>query len=146
MMWLEWLKGWLPSNHFQLLKRGIELSISNRVSPFWNFYDSFFYRKCPCLKKATKNKIKNKHPHRSFLRQHYCAAYDYLGSIISKDGGCNKDAKNRIFKAQNVCSQLRKVQKNKKISLQTKVRILEPTMITVVKYDSEASAIQKSTC
>ena len=60
-------------------------------------------------------------------------SFCYLGSIISKDGGSGEDVKSRIAKAQGVFSQLKKVWKNRKISLQTKIRILEATVMTVVK-------------
>ena len=40
-------------------------------------------------------------------------------------------------------SQLEKVWKNRKISLQTRIRILEGTVMTVVKYGSEAWASEK---
>ena len=55
-------------------------------------------------------------------------SFTYLGSIISKDGWSSEDVKSRIAKAQGVFSQLKKVWKNRKISLQTKIRILEATM------------------
>ena len=70
--------------------------------------------------------------------------FTYLGSIISKDGGSSEGVKSRIVKAQGVSSQLKKVWKNEKISLQTKIRILEATVMTVVKYGSEAWALQKA--
>ena len=41
-------------------------------------------------------------------------------------------------------SQLKKVWKNRKISLQTKIGILEATVMTVVKYDSEAWTLRKA--
>ena len=47
----------------------------------------------------------------------------YLGSIISKDDGRSEDVKSRLAEAQGVFSQLKKVWKNRKISLQTKIRI-----------------------
>ena len=71
-------------------------------------------------------------------------SFIYLGSIISKDGGSSEDVKRRIAKAQGVFSQLKKVWKNRKISLQTKVRILEATVMTVVKYGSEAWVLRKA--
>ena len=71
-------------------------------------------------------------------------SFSYLGSIISKDGGSSEDVKSRIAKAQGVFSQLKKVWKNRKISLQTKIRILEATVMTVVKYGSEAWTLQKA--
>ena len=40
-------------------------------------------------------------------------------------------------------SQLKKVWKNRKISLQTNIIILEGTVMTVVKYGSETRALQK---
>ena len=39
---------------------------------------------------------------------------------------------------------LKKVWENRKISLQTKIRILEATVMTVVKYGSEAWALRKA--
>ena len=70
--------------------------------------------------------------------------FTYLGSNICKDGGSSEDVKSRIAKAQGVFSQLRKVWKNRKISLQTKIRILEVIMMTVVKYGSEAWSVGKA--
>jgi hypothetical protein len=66
-----------------------------------------------------------------------------LVSIISKDGGSSEDVKSRIVKAQGFFSQLKRVWKNRKISMQTKIRILEATVMTVVKYGSEAWALRK---
>ena len=59
-------------------------------------------------------------------------SFTYLDSIISKDGGSSEDVKYRIAKARGVFSQLKKVWKNRKISLQIKIRILEATVMTVV--------------
>ena len=63
-------------------------------------------------------------------------SYSYLGSVISKDGGSSEDVKSRIAKARGVFSQLKKVWKNRKISLKTKIRIFEDTVMTVFKYGS----------
>jgi hypothetical protein len=48
-------------------------------------------------------------------------SFTYLGSIISKDGESSQDVKNRIAKAKGVFSQLKKVWKNRKISLQIRL-------------------------
>jgi len=61
----------------------------------------------------------------------------YVGSIISKDGGNSEDVKITIAKSQGVFLQLKKAWKNRKISLENKIRILEATVMTVVKYGSE---------
>jgi hypothetical protein len=50
-------------------------------------------------------------------------SFTYLGSIISKDGWSSENVKSRTAKAQGVFSQLKKVWKYRKISLQTKNRI-----------------------
>ena len=71
-------------------------------------------------------------------------SFTYLGSIISKDGGCSEDAKSRIAKADGVFSLLKKVWRNRKSSLRTKIRILEATVMTVVNYGSEAWALRKT--
>ena len=70
-------------------------------------------------------------------------SFAYLGSIISKDGESSEDVKNRMAKAQGIFSQLKKVWKNRKIILQTKIRILYGTVISVVKCGSEAWALPK---
>ena len=61
-------------------------------------------------------------------------SFTYLGSIIRIDGGSSEDVKSRIAKTQGVFSQLKKVWKNRKISLQTEFRTLEGTVMTVAKY------------
>ena len=71
-------------------------------------------------------------------------SFTYLGSAISKDGVCSEDVKSRIAKAQCGFSQLKKVLKNRKINLRTKITILEATVITVAKYGSEAWAFPKT--
>ena len=71
-------------------------------------------------------------------------SFTYLGSIISKNGGSSEDVKSRIAKTQGVFSQLKNVWKNRKISLQTKIRILEATVMTVVKYGFEAWVLRKA--
>jgi hypothetical protein len=69
---------------------------------------------------------------------------NYLGGIISKDGGCSEDVHSRIAKVQDVFSHLKKVWKIRKISLRTRIRTLEATLRTVVKYGSEAWVIRKT--
>ena len=69
--------------------------------------------------------------------------FTYLGSIVSKDAGISEDVKSRIVKAKSVFLHLKKVWKNRKISLQTKIRILKATGTAVAKYGSEAWALRK---
>ena len=67
-----------------------------------------------------------------------------LDSIISKDIGCSENVKSRIAKAQGVISQLKKVWKNRKISLQTIIRISGATVMTLAKCGSEAWVLKKT--
>jgi len=71
-------------------------------------------------------------------------SFTYLGSITSKDVGSSEDVKSRIDKAQGIFSRLKKVWKNGKTSLQTKIIILKATVMKAVKYDSEAWALRKA--
>ena len=52
-------------------------------------------------------------------------SFTYIGSIICKSVGSSEDVKSQIVKAQGVFSQLKKVWKNRKISVWTKIRLLE---------------------
>ena len=68
-----------------------------------------------------------------------------LGSVISEDGGSSEDVKSKTAKAQSDFSQLKKVWKNRKTTLKTKIRILEGTVLTGVKYGSGSMGALKST-
>ena len=61
-----------------------------------------------------------------------------------KTVGAVKMLKVEYLRLRVFFSQLKKVWKNRKISLQTKIRILEATVMTVVKYGSEAWALRKA--
>jgi hypothetical protein len=74
---------------------------------------------------------------------HQVDSFTYLLSIISKDGRCSEDVKSRIAQAKGVFTQLKKVWKNGKISLRTKIRILEAIVMSVIKYGSEVWELQK---
>jgi hypothetical protein len=43
------------SNYFCLLKRAVAFSISNRMSPFWIFYDNTFYKNLLCPQRINYN-------------------------------------------------------------------------------------------
>jgi len=47
--------------------------------------------------------------------------FNFIGSIISKDGGCSEDVKSRIAKAQVFFPLLKKAWKNRQISRRTKI-------------------------
>ena len=70
-------------------------------------------------------------------------SFTYLGRIISKDDGSSEDVKSRIANSGCLFT-VKDFWKNRKISLQTKIRILEATVMTVVKYGSEAWVLRKA--
>ena len=66
-------------------------------------------------------------------------SFIYLGSIISKNGGCSEDVESRLAKAQSLSFTVEKVLKNRKISLCANIRTLEAIVMTLlVKYSFEA--------
>ena len=71
------------------------------------------------------------------------SSFTYIGGIISKDGGSRENIESGIPRAHDVSSESKRVWKNRKMSLQTKIRILEATVMTVVKYGNEARAFRK---
>ena len=60
-------------------------------------------------------------------------SFSYLGSYTRKDSRCNE-----YRECQGFFFTVEKVWKNRKISMWTKIRILETTLMTIVNYGSEA--------
>jgi len=54
-----------------------------------------------------------------------------------------EDVKSSTAKGPGCFHSWKKVPENRKISLQTKIRVLEATKMTVVKYGSEVRALRK---
>ncbi|VDP30661.1 unnamed protein product [Schistosoma margrebowiei] len=63
--------------------------------------------------------------------------FTYLGSIIDEQGGSDADVKQRIGKARAVYLQLRNVWNSKQLSTNTKVRIFNTNVKTVLLYGAE---------
>ncbi|VDO97020.1 unnamed protein product [Schistosoma margrebowiei] len=63
--------------------------------------------------------------------------FTYLGSIIDEQGGCDADVKARIGKARAAYLQLRNVWNSKQLSTNTKVRIFNTNVKTVLLYGAE---------
>lgn len=64
-------------------------------------------------------------------------SFTYLGSQISPDGGCRDDIKARIRKAQCAYGQLRNIWRSKQLSLNTKIRIFNSNVKSVLLYGCE---------
>ena len=61
----------------------------------------------------------------------------YLGSVISRDGSCDKDIRTRLGKANTTFGRLSNLWKNKKLNLQVKVRLYESLVLSTLQYGSE---------
>ena len=64
--------------------------------------------------------------------------------VFLVDSGSSEDVKRRIVKAQGIFSPLKQLWNNRKICLRTKIRIFEDTVMTAVKYGSEAWALRRA--
>ncbi|VDP07815.1 unnamed protein product [Schistosoma margrebowiei] len=67
----------------------------------------------------------------------YVKTFTYLGSIIDEEGGFNADVKERIGKARAAYLQLRYIWNSKQLSTNTKVRIFNSNVKTVLLYGAE---------
>ena len=63
--------------------------------------------------------------------------FRYLGSYISHNGSCEKDVRVRIGKATAVFGKMRKIWKNKCISLKVKIRLYEAIILSTLLYSTE---------
>ena len=70
-------------------------------------------------------------------------SFTYLGSIISTTGGSEEDINNRIKKARSSYAILNKVWKCRGISRDTKVRIFNSNVKSVLLYGSESWSLTK---
>jgi len=61
----------------------------------------------------------------------------YLGSYISHNGSCEKDVRVRIGKAAAVFGKMRKIWKNKSISLKVKMRLYKVIVLSTLLYSAE---------
>lgn len=64
-------------------------------------------------------------------------SFQYLGSIITKDGGADDDVRNRIRLATQAFAQLRNLWRSRRISERLKLRIFNSNVKSVLLYGSE---------
>lgn len=69
--------------------------------------------------------------------------FTYLGSVMSVRGGTEEDITARIRKAQQAFATLRPVWRPRPISLNTKLRIFNSNMRSVLVYESETWRLTK---
>ena len=64
-------------------------------------------------------------------------SFTYLGSIVSKTGGTDEDVKARIQKARNPFLMMKNIWKSRNFRLQTKLRLFNSNVSSVLLYGSE---------
>ena len=67
----------------------------------------------------------------------FLEGFTYLGSLISKDSGAQKDLKARLGKTRYAFAQLRPIWKSKQYSLTTKMRFYNSNVKSVLLYGPE---------
>ena len=63
--------------------------------------------------------------------------FTYLGSIVTSDGGADKDIKARLSKAKGAYISLKNIWKTDDISRRTKIRIYNSCVLSVLLYGAE---------
>ena len=64
--------------------------------------------------------------------------FTYLGSVVSKDGGADKDIKQRLGKARQAFNMLRPIWKASTYSKRTKIKIFKSNVKSVLLYGAES--------
>ena len=72
-------------------------------------------------------------------------SFTYLGSIIDKKGGTEADVKSRLGKARGAFTQLRNVWKSGILGTNTKIRLFNTNVKSVLLYGSETWRLTKGT-
>lgn len=71
-------------------------------------------------------------------------SFTYLGSIVAADDGSSKDITSRIFKAQGAFSILWKIWRSSSIATQTKLRLFDSNVKSVLLYGCETWSTSKA--
>ena len=63
--------------------------------------------------------------------------FTYLGGIVTTEGGCDQDINSRLGKAKQQFRRLKKIWNTSKFSVQTKLRLFNSLIVSVLTYGSE---------
>ena len=72
-------------------------------------------------------------------------SFTYLGSIINKEGGTDTDVKARIGKSRAAFLQVKNIWRSKEVQQQTKIRIFNSNVKSVLFYGAETWRTTNST-
>ena len=68
-------------------------------------------------------------------------SFIYLGSVINGKAKCDEEIKRRIGMAKNAFQKLGKILRNRKVSIETKMRIINCYLVSILTYGSECWTI-----
>ena len=71
------------------------------------------------------------------------SSFTYLGSIVTSDGGTDKDIKARLGKARGSFIKLKNIWKSKSISRNTKIKLYNSCVLSVLLYGAECWMTEK---
>ena len=67
----------------------------------------------------------------------------FLGSLITKDGFCEKEIRRRLAMGRSAMGGLKKIWKDRGITLRTKIRIVKALVFPIVLYGAESWTMRK---
>ena len=70
--------------------------------------------------------------------------FTYLGGVISSDGSCERDIGRRIGLATGVVSSLSSIWASKELSQQTKIRVYQTLVLSILTYNSETWTLKET--
>ena len=63
--------------------------------------------------------------------------YSYLGSLITSDGECDSEIKKRIGLSKSIFEKMKKILRNRQLSIKKRLRVLHCYIFSTLTYDNE---------
>ena len=70
--------------------------------------------------------------------------FNFLGSLITRDGGCSQEIRHRLAMARSAMTNLSKIWTDRGITRTTKVRLVQDLVFPIVLYVSETWTLNKA--
>ena len=70
-------------------------------------------------------------------------SFDYLGSVITTDGGAKRDILHGIYKAKGAFAELNKIRNSSIMSFKSKLRFINSNFKTVVIYGRKTWLVEE---
>ena len=70
--------------------------------------------------------------------------FNFLGSLITKDGGCSQEIRHRLAMARSAMTNMSKIWAGRGITRTTKVRLVQALIFPIALYASETWTLNKA--